>query len=120
MMDSSATAGQPARPEIGRDNALVHLGALGQAGFLRVLGDHAVERLHVLQRAAHHDGVADADAVVGEDADAGAGIGHGAKLGELLAGQAHGDGADGAHIDPAGFAAQGVDLLHNAGGVGNG
>ncbi len=68
MIDSSATAGQPPEAELGRDDALVHLGALGQPRLLGVLGDDAVEGLHVLQGAAHDHGVVDALAVVGEDA----------------------------------------------------
>ena len=68
MIASSATAGQPARPSSALDGALVHLGALGEARLLRVLRDHAVEGLHVLERAAHEQGVVHALAVVGEDA----------------------------------------------------
>ena len=85
MMLSSATAGQPVEAEDGGDFALVHLGAGGEAGFLRVLGHHAVERLDVFQGAAHQDGIMDADAVVGEHADLGAGVRHGAEFGQLLA-----------------------------------
>ena len=103
-----------------RDVAFVHLGAGGEPGFLRVLGHDAVERLDVFEGAAHQHGIVDADAVVGEDADLGAGVGHGAELGELLAREAHGDGADGADVHPAGGAAQAVDLFHDAGGVGHG
>ena len=67
MIDSSATAGQPPRPSSRGDDALVHLGALGEPRLLGVLGDDAVEGLHVLQGAAHDHGVVDALAVVGED-----------------------------------------------------
>jgi hypothetical protein len=51
--------GRPAgQAEPGADLALVHLGALGEPRLLGVLGDDAVERLHVLQRAAHQHGSA--------------------------------------------------------------
>ena len=69
MIDSSATAGQPRRPEHGGERALVHLRALGEPRLLRVLGDDAVERLDVLQRAAHEQRVVHARAVVGEHPD---------------------------------------------------
>ena len=98
MIDSSATAGQPPSPSSAETIALVHLGALGQARLLRVLGDDAAEGLHVLQGAAHDHGVVDALAVVGEDGDAGGRLVHGAQLGELLALQADGDGADGLDV----------------------
>ena len=99
--------GRPAgEAEDGGNLALVHLGAGGEAGFLRVLGHDAVERLDVFERAAHQHRIVDADAVVGEDPDPGAGVGHGAELGELLPRQPHGDGADGADVHPAGGPAQ--------------
>ena len=108
----------PARQaDLGGDDALVHLRALGEARLLRVLGHYAVERLDVLQRATHEDRVVHALAVVGEDADAGGGVRHGAELGELLAAQAHGHRADGVHVDPAGLLAEPVDLLDDARGV---
>ena len=109
--------GPAGEAEDGGDLALVHLGAGGEAGFLRVLGDDAVERLDVLERAAHQDGIVDADAVVGEDADVGAGVGHGAELGELLPREPDGDGADRADVHPAGGPAEGEDLFDDAGGV---
>ncbi len=109
--------GPAGEPQDGGHLALVHLCAGGEARFLRVLGHHAVERLDVLQRPAHQHRIVDADAVVGEHPDPGAGIGHGAELGELLPRQAHGHGADRADVHPAGGAAQAVDLLHHAGGV---
>ncbi len=105
--------------ELAGDLALVHLGALGQPGLLRVLGDDTVEGLHVLQRAAHHHRVVDALAVVGEDPDAGRGLVHGAELGELLALQADGDGADRLDVAVAGLLAQPPDLLDHTGGVGH-
>ena len=98
--------GPAGEAEDGGDLALVHLRAGGEPRFLRVLGHHAVERLDVFQRAAHQDGIVDADAVVGEDPDPGAGVGHGAELGQLLPRQADGDGADRADVHPAGGAAQ--------------
>ena len=110
--------GRPAgQAQDGGDVALVHLGAGGEAGFLRVLGHDAVERLDVFEGAAHQHGIVDADAVVGEDPDLGAGVGHGAEFGELLPREADGHGADGADVHPAGGAAQAVDLFHHAGGV---
>ena len=112
--------GPAGQAESVRDAALVHLGALGQARFLGVLGDDAVEGLDVLQRAAHEQRVGDADAVVGEDPDTGGGVGHGADLGEPFAGQADGDRADRAHVAVSGLLAQAPDLLDHAGGVGDG
>ena len=57
---------EPARPR-----TLVHRAAPGQGGILGVLRDHrARQRLRVLERVAHHAGVGDARAVVGEDAHA--------------------------------------------------
>ena len=109
--------GPAGEAEDGGDLALVHLRAGGEPGFLRVLGHDAVERLDVFQRAAHQHGVVDADAVVGEDPDVGAGVGHGAEFGELLPREADGDGADRADVHPAGGAAQGEDLFDDAGGV---
>lgn len=112
--------GRPAaEAELGRDDALVHLGALGQAGLLGVLGDDAAEGLHVLQGAAHDHRVVDALAVVGEDGDARGRVVHRAELGELLALQADGDGADGLHVAVAVLAAQAPDLLDDARGVGD-
>ena len=85
MIASSATAGQPRQPEPAGELALVHLGALGEPRLLGVLGDDAVERLDVLQRAAHQHRVGHALAVVGEHPHPGGGVGHRAELGELLA-----------------------------------
>ena len=99
--------------------ALVHLRALGQPGLLRVLRDHAVEGLHVLQRAPHQVRVGDALAVVGEDPHPGGGVGHRAELGQPLAGQAHGDRADREDVAVPGLAAQAPDLLDHTGGVGD-
>ncbi len=84
-----------------------------------MLGDDAVERLHVLQGAAHDHRVVDALAVVGEDLHSGGRIVHGAELGELLALQADGDGADGLHVAVAGLLAEPPDLLDDTGGVGD-
>ena len=69
MIASSATAGQPGQPEPPGELALVHLRVLGEPRLLRVLGDDAVERLDVLERAAHQHRVANAPAVVGEHPD---------------------------------------------------
>ncbi len=109
-----------AEPELAGDLALVHLGALGQPGLLGVLGDDAVEGLHVLQRAAHDDRVVHALAVVGEDPDVRRGLVHRAELGELLALQADGDGADRLHVAVAGGLAEPPDLLDHARGVRDG
>ena len=109
----------PGQPEAAGELALVHLGALGQARLLGVLGDDAVERLDVLQRASHQDRVADALAVVGEDPHPGGGVCHRAQLGELLALEADGDGADGVDVAVAGLPAQPPDLLDDARGVGD-
>ena len=120
MIASSATAGQPRRPRTPRQRALVHLRVLGEARLLRVLGDHAVERLHVLQGAPHHHRVVHALAVVGEDPHPRGGVGHGAELGELLPPEPDRDGADGLDVAVAGLAPEPPDLLDDAGGVGDG
>lgn len=111
--------GPAAETELGRDDALVHLGALGEAGLLGVLGDDTAERLHVLQGASHDHRVVDALAVVGEDLHSGGGVVHGSELGELLALQADGDGADGLHVAVAGLLAEPPDLLDDTRGVGD-
>ena len=51
--------------------------------------------------------------------DAGGRLVHGAQLGELLALQADGDGADGLHVAVAVLLAEPLDLLDDAGGVGD-
>lgn len=107
--------GPAAETEFGGDDALVHLGALGEPGLLGVLGDDAVERLHVLQGAAHDHRVVDALAVVGEDPDVRRRFVHRAQFGEVLALQADGDGADGLHVAVAGLLAEPPDLLDHAG-----
>ena len=119
MIASSATAGQPVRPEPAGDLALVHLRALGEPRLLGVLGDDAVEGLDVLQGAAHQQRVGDALAVVGEDPHPRGGVGHRAELGQLLAAQADGDRADRVDVAVAGLAAEAPDLLDDAGGVGD-
>ena len=106
-----------AQSQLGGDDALVHLGALGEAGVLCVLGDDAVEGLDVLQGAAHEDGVGDALAVVGEDPHPGGGGRHGAHVGQVLAGQSRRDGAHRVDIHPAGLTAQPQYLLHDTGVV---
>ena len=87
MIDSSATAGHPVRPS-SPERAPSFIWAPSVSRVLRVLGDDAVERLHVLECAAHEQRVGDAEAVVGEDAHVRARRGHRAELGELLALQA--------------------------------
>ena len=91
----------------------------GEGGVLAVLGDHAVEGPHVLQRPAHHPAVGDAVAVVGEDLHAGAGAVHQAELGQLGAGEALGDRADRHDVDQPGGAAEVEDALGGLGGVGD-
>ena len=82
LLGDRRPAGQP---EPRGHLALVHLRALGQPRLLRVLGDHPVERLDVLQRPAHQQRVGDAVAVVGEHPDPGGGGGHRGQFGEPLA-----------------------------------
>src|SRR5690606_33954253 len=55
--------GPAGEPQAVGDHAFVHLGAFGEARFLGVLGDDAVERFDVFQGAAHELGVGDAHAV---------------------------------------------------------
>ena len=52
--------GPPGEAELGADDALVHLSALGEPRLLGVLGDDAAERAHVLERAAHEQRVVNA------------------------------------------------------------
>ena len=112
--------GRPAgQPEPRGAVALVHLGAVGEPRLLGVLGDDAVEGLHVLQRAAHERRVADALPVVGEDPHAGGGVGHRAELGQPLALQPDGHRPDRDDVDQAGLLAEPPDLLDDAGGVGD-
>ena len=112
--------GPAGETELGRDGALVHLRALGEPRVLCVLGDDAVERLHVLERSPHDQRIPDAEPVVAEDAHPGARVGHRAELGEPLALLADGHRADGLHRDEAGGLAEGELLLDDAGGVGDG
>ena len=116
LLGDGGPAGQT---EAARELALVHLGVLGEPRLLGVLGDHAVERLDVLQRAPHQQRVADALAVVGEHPHARGRVGHRAELGDPLAGQPDGDGADREHVGVARLAPQPPDLLDHAGGVGD-
>ena len=112
--------GRPAgQAEPGRAVALVHLGAGGEPRLLGVLGDDAVEGLHVLQRPAHQRRVADAVPVVGEHPHAGGGVGHRAELGQPLALQADGHRPDRDDVDQPGLLAEPPDLLDDAGGVGD-
>ena len=68
---------------------------LRSAAVPRVLGDHAVEGLHVLERAAHEHRVGHAVAVVGEHPHSAGRVGHRAEFGEPLALEPDRDGADG-------------------------
>ena len=112
--------GPTGQTQVGGDLTLVHLGALGQARLLRVLRNHAVEGLDVLEGAAHHGRVVHAHAVVGEHAHVRGGGRHAADVGEALALQTHGHGADGLHAAPASFLTEAVNLLDHGGGVGHG
>ena len=114
LLGDRRPAGQP---EPGRDLTLVHLRALGQPGLLRVLGDHPVERLDVLQRAAHQQRVGDAVAVVGKHPHPGRGCRHRGKFGEPLALATDRHGADRENVNETDIAAQPVDLLDDAGGI---
>ena len=108
-----------AQAEAAGELALVHLRVLGQPRLLGVLGDDAVERLDVLQRATHQHRVGDALAVVGEDPDPGGGVGHRTELGEPLAAEPDGDRADREDVAVPGLAAQPPHLLDDTGGVGD-
>ena len=101
-------------------HALVHLGAHCQPGFLGVLGDDAIESLHVFQRAPHQQRIVDAFAVVAEHADPGRGVGHGPEFGQALPTESERDGAHREHIHVAGLLAQPKDLLDDPGGVRDG
>ena len=113
--------GRPAgEAEFARERALVHLGALGEARLLRVLGDHAVERLDVLECAAHEQRVGHAESVVAEDPHVRARSCHGPEFGELGALQADRDRADRLHRGVARRVAEARLLLDDARGVGDG
>ena len=113
--------GRPSgQAEAARDLALVELRALGEPGVLRVLGDHPVEGLDVLQRPAHQQRVGHAPAIVGEHPDARGRVGHGAELGEPGAGQPGGDRAHRLDVAVPCRAAEPPDLLHHSGGIGDG
>ena len=84
-----------------------------------MLRHDAVEGLDVLERAAHQHRVGHADAVVGEDAHARGGVGHGTQLGETLALQPDGDGADGLDVAESALSAEPPDLLDDPRGVGD-
>ena len=100
--------------------ALVHLGALGEPRLLRVLGDDAVERLDVLQRAAHEHGVVDALAVVGEDPDPRRRSRPSRRARRAARPRRPTVTAPtGLHVAVAGLAAEPPDLLDDAGGVGD-
>ncbi len=107
------------QPEQAGHLALVELGAVGQPGLLRVLGDHAAERLDVLQRPPHQHRVGHAAAIVGEDPHPRGRVRHRAELGELAAVQAGRYGADRLHVAVARLPAEAPDLLDDAGGVGD-
>jgi hypothetical protein len=110
---------RPARhAQPGRRDALVHLGVHGQSRLLGVLGDHAVERLDVLQGPPHQARVGHAEAVVGEHAHPGGRVGHGAQLGQVLALEPDRDRPDRTDIDQPGLPTEPPDLLHHAGRVG--
>ena len=120
-IDSSAMPGQPGSPSRPGELALVGTGVgTGEARVLRVLADHAAERLDVLQRAAHQPRVRDAVPVVGEHPHPGPRAGHEAQLGQLLAGQRLGDRADRLDVDEVGGPAEVVDVVRGLGGVGDG
>ena len=92
----------------------------GEARVLRVLADDAAERLDVLQGAAHDPRVRDAVPVVGEDPDPGPRARHEAQLGQLLAGEGLGDGADRLDVDEVRRPTEVVDVVRGLGGVGDG
>jgi hypothetical protein len=108
-----------AQPKHTRELTLVHLRVLGEARFLRVLGDDAVEGLDVFQCPPHQHGIGDAPAVVGEHPHPRRGVGHRAELGQPLPRQPHGDGADGPHVAIARLLAQPPYLLDHPGRVGH-
>ena len=94
MIASSATAGQPVSPSRAETSPSCICAPCGQPRLLGVLGDHPVERLDVLQRAAHQQRIGDAVAVVGEHPDPGRRVRHRRQLGQPLALAADGHRAD--------------------------
>ena len=91
----------------------------GELRVLGVLGDHAVEGPHVLQRPAHQPAVGHTPPVVGEHPYGGPRPGHQAELGQFGAAQSL---ADRAHRDDLGVAVPPADvgqMLGRLGGVGD-
>jgi hypothetical protein len=112
--------GPPRQAQATRQLALVAAGGgTSEVRVLGVLGDDAAEGADVLQRTAHHPRVVHAPPVVGEHPHPGSRARHQAELGELLAGQALGDGADRLHVDESGEPAEVVDALGCLSGVGD-
>ena len=112
--------GPTAQTELPGQIPFVHLGALGQARFLGVLGDDAIEGLDVLQGATHEQRIGDAVTIVAEDAHVGSGISHRAQLGQTLTRQPDGHRSHGADIGVSRLLTEAPDLLDHAGGVGHG
>jgi hypothetical protein len=84
--------GDPAEPQTERDQALVHAAARAEPLVLRVVDHRNAEDPRVLERAAHQVRVRDRHAVVGDGDDSR--LAHLADLGEVLAPEPDGDGAD--------------------------
>ena len=98
--DVFARSGNAAQAAAHGLEAFVHVAAGAEVEVLAVIDDGQVEGAGELHGAAHDAGVHDGAAVVGDGDDAG-GL-HGADGGELLAGAALGDGADGEDVDDGG------------------
>src|SRR5665647_3118330 len=98
--DLLGDTGPPWQAEATGQLALVAAGlVVCKFGVLCVLRHHSAEGPDVLQGAAHHPGVGNTPAVIGEDTHPCPRAGHQTKLGELLAGKSLGDSADRLYID---------------------
>ena len=117
-VDLLAGRGPAQHAQAGGGDALVDLAGVDQALVLAVVHDGAAELYGVVHDAAHHAGVLDAAAVVGEGHGA---VGaHVAHLGEHLALEAAGARAGHVHAAHAGRGGAVADELDAGGGVGDG
>ena len=109
--------GPAGEPELPADGPFVHLGTLGQPGFLRMLRDDSTERRRVLERSPHEEGVVNALPVVGEDPHGGATLRHSADLSKASSLEADRHRSDRSHRDVTGTLAERHHLFDHPCGV---